>query len=298
MARFLRMSDEDVERLFRGLPPEDDEDLRDLAGFLAEAADTLSRPPRRDVEAEHLALLAGSIRTRPAGLRGSSEPITAEAPVARPTERKRRGLMRIPAVRRTAKVTVAAASLVVLTAGLAFAGVDLPGTAAETAFAKVLGVELPNQAEEHAGSVPEELPESAADTANAVLDMIREWRSGVDWSGCEFGATVSAAARGESEPDTSHCEAGGASGSVASAGSENAAKAAEGLETADEASGGAASDGADNADEGLQTGDEASGGAGSEGSDNADEGLATAEDGLGTADEATGGSVPGGVGGP
>jgi hypothetical protein len=184
--------------------------------------------------------------------------------VALPAERRspivRRG------VRWAVKVAVATASIVLMTAGLAFAGVDLPGTAAEIAFQKVLGVDLPNQADDHAGAVPDELPESADDTARAVLDVIREWRSGAEWSGCEFGAHVSAAARGlEGELDTSHCEAGGARGSVASAGSENASNAAEGLETADEASGGAASDGASNADEGLETADEASGGSVPEG---------------------------------
>jgi hypothetical protein len=241
MARFLRLSDEDVERIFRGVPPEGDEDLRDLAGFLADAAETLSRPPGGEVQARHMSLLAGAIRTPSAGPEVSSGPAAAASTIPQPTER--RGLMRIPAVRWAAKVTFAAAGLIVLTAALAFAGVDLPGTAAETAFDKV-GVELPNQAEEHVGGVPEELPDTASDTAKAVLDVIREWRSGAaEGSGCEFGAAVSAAARGESEPDTSRCEAGGGGGSAASAGSENASNADEGLDTADEASGGSIPEG-------------------------------------------------------
>jgi hypothetical protein len=295
MVRFLRLSDEDVERLFRGLPPESDEDLRDLAAFLTDAAETLFSPPRGEVQTTHLSLLAGAIRTPSAGPEVSSGPAAAASPTLRPTERRR--LVRSSVARWVARVTVAAATLVVTTAALAVAGVDLPGTAAETAFAKVFGVELPNQAEEHAGSVPDELPDSAADTALAVLDVIREWRSGAEWSGCEFGAHVSNAARGlVGEPDTSHCE-DGSGAQTAGIGAATAGKAAGGLEIADEVSGGAASSGAANAADGLETADEASGG-GSLGSDDAEEGLEAAKEGLGTAEEAVDGSVPGDVGGP
>jgi hypothetical protein len=298
MARFLRLSDEDVERLFRGVPSEDDEDLRDLAFFLTDAAETLSAPPSSRIQARHLARLGEAIGSGPAPERRSTTPVR----VARPAMRRSPLLPRT--VRWVATVVGAAASLVLGTGALALAGVDLPGTAAETAFQKVFGVELPNQAEQQAGTVPEELPESAADTANAVLDVIRERRSGADWSGCEFGARVSAAARGlEGEPDTSHCEAAGSGGGadagepVAGGGSANAANAEEGLGIAADASDGASSSGAANADEGLETAEEASGGR-SDGSDNADEGPATAEDGLDIADEASGGSVPDGVGAP
>jgi hypothetical protein len=265
MARFLRLSDEDVERLFRGLPPGRDEDLRDVADFLVGATQALSRSPRTDVEARHLALVAAALRQRSdEAVSLAPTPTRTGAPIARSTER--RGVMRSRTVRWAAKVGVATASIVLMTAALAWAGVDLPGTAAETAFQKVLGVDLPNQAEEHTGTVPEELPESASDTARAVLDVIREWRSGAEWSGCEFGARVSAAAQGlEGEPDTSHCaNAGGAAGDVggaggaAGAGSGNASHVGRGLEKAGEASGGAAG-GSSNADGGLGTADGASG---------------------------------------
>ena len=272
MARFLRLSDEDVERLFRGLPPERDEDLRDIADFLVGATQALSRSPRKDVEARHLAHMSAALRPRSdEAVSGAPAPTRTGAPIARSTER--RGLMRLRTVRWAAKVGLATASIVLITAALAWAGADLPGTAAETAFQKVLGVDLPNQAEEHAGAVPEELPESASETARAVLDVIREWRSGAEWSGCEFGARVSAAAQGlVGEPDTSHCAgAGDASGDVGGAGgaagvgSENASHADGGLGTADDASSNAASVGAgsgaaSNADDGLQTAAEASGG--------------------------------------
>jgi hypothetical protein len=259
MARFLRLSDEDVERIFRGLPPVDDEDLRDLAVFLADAAETLSRPPAGEVRATHLSLLAGAIRTSSAGPEAaSSGPAAAALPISRSTSR--RGLLRPPLARWVARVAVVAATLVAGTASLAWAGVDLPGTAAETAFQKVLGIDLPNQG--HDAPDPAQLPESASDTAGRVLTVIHDQRSGSDRNGCEFGAAVSAAARGlEGEPDTSHCANVGGSGEAGAAGgSENASHASDGHATAGEASGGAATEGAAHSEKGLGTAGEASGG--------------------------------------
>jgi hypothetical protein len=315
MARFLRLSDEDVERLFRGLPPERDGDLHDLATFLVDATESLSRPPRSEIEAGHLVLLAEAARSRSAEVQ-VSQPPTATRIRTSAGSTERRGPMRYRTVRWAAKVAATAAGMVVLTAGLALAGVDLPGTAAETAFQKVLGVELPNQAEGAADATdPADLPSDASDTAVGVLSVIQQWFDGSSWNGCEFGAHVSHAARGlDGEVDATHCAAvgsgGGAEASVgASAGA--AGNAAEGLETADEASGGAASSGAGNADEGLETAEEASGGTASNGAGNADEGLETAgeasggtassgagnaDEGLGEADEASGGTASSGAG--
>jgi hypothetical protein len=258
MARFLRLNDEDVERIFRGLPPEGDEDLRDLAGFLADAAETLSRPPRGEIQATHLSLLAGAIRTPSAGLRGeSSGPAAAAPPIARPTEGRR--LMRSPVVRWAVKVTLAAATLVTTTAALALAGVDLPGTAAETAIQKVLGVELPNQAQDALD--PAQLPEGASDTAGRVLTVIHDQLSGGDRNGCEFGAAVSAAARGiEGDPDTSHCgaaEGNDVAQSAPGGGTGNAEHVGAGLGTAAEASGGHSTEGAAHAEAGLESAGEA-----------------------------------------
>jgi hypothetical protein len=277
MALISRLSDEDVERIFRGLPPEGGEDLRDLTDFLVDAAETLSRPPRGEVQATHLSLLAGAIRTPSAGPRGeSSGPAAAASPIDPPTEKRR--LIRSPVARWAAKVTVAAATLVATTAALALAGVDLPGTAAETAFQKVLGVELPNQGQ---GAVdPAQLPEGASDTAGSVLTVIHDWFSGAVGNGCEFGAAVSAAAQGlEGEPDTSHCGAAGGNGdtqSAADAGAENAGHSEAGQETAGEASGGQSTEGTEHADEGLGSAGEAS--ADTPGADKASKGLATADE--------------------
>jgi hypothetical protein len=280
MARLLRLSDEDVERLFRGVPPEADEDLRDLAFFLTDAAESLSAPPSIEVETGHLARLTEVIGSGPAPERRST---TTES--ARPAGSRRR-MLRLRA-RWVITAITGAASLVLLTGALALAGVDLPGTAAETAFANVFGVELPNQADRKVDT-PEEVPDTAADTANAVLDVIGERRAGAAWSGCEFGRHVSAAARGETA-DTAPCDGGvpeaaatdgvgGGGASVGGGASDNAANAENGLETAEEASDGAASNGAENAQDGLDTANEASDGAGSSaGAGNAEEGSDIAE---------------------
>jgi hypothetical protein len=299
MARFLRLSDAEVDTLFQGLPPEGDEDLRDLADFLADAAASLSRPPRTEVQATHLSLLAGAIRTSSAGPQGLSS--RGPAAAARPTDRSRkeRGFMRAPAVRWASKLALAAATIVLLTAALAFAGVDLPGTAAETAFDKVFGIDLPNQGQ---GPVaPEQLPNSTSGTAVAVRTTIEGMRSGDGPDGCAFGAAVSAAAR-STDADTSHCasvsgdeETGTAETDV---GSENVSHAANGLGTAGQASGGAATEGEAHADDGLGIADEASDGAGSAAEVNADAGTATTGDastvGKVTAAGASDGRAPAG----
>jgi hypothetical protein len=260
MARFLRLSDEDVELLFRGVPLGRDEDLRDLAEFLSSATRALARPPRNDVEAEHLALLFEAIRTRQ-----DAPDMTVTTTETRVNgSRDRSGLMRLRTVRWAAKVGLAAGAIVLMTAALAFAGVNLPGTAAETAFQKVLGVDLPNQGD---APDPAQLPPDASDTARRVLTVIQEWRSGADWTGCEFGARVSHAARGlEGEPDTSRCGAGSGGGAQGShgagvgpsgnpgaghgnangGGTNGAGQAGEGLDIADDASSGAVGDAGSN----------------------------------------------------
>jgi hypothetical protein len=242
MARFQRLSDEDVERLFLDRPPEADQDLHDLATFLADASESLARPPRSEIEATHLALLAEAVRSRHAAAQGSPLPIATRTGASAGTT-QRRGPMRHRIVRLAAKVAGIAALMVVLTAALAFAGVDLPGTAAETAF-QTVGVDLPNQGEDAAEAVdPAKLPTEASETAGRVLGVIHEWFTGAPWTGCEFGARASQAARGlEGEVDTSHCATGSAGGHKGSGrGAGGSTNSEKGLDKANEASGGAAS---------------------------------------------------------
>jgi hypothetical protein len=261
MARFLRLSDEDVERLFRGVPPDDDEDLRDLAFFLTDAAESLSAPPSSEVEARHLAEFGEVIGSGPASDRRSTTTLRVARPAGRRSSMVRRS------VRWVATVVGATASLVLLTGALALAGVDLPGAAAETAFHKVLGVDLPNQDRDAAADAvdPAKLPADASDTAVRVLTVIQEWFEGAPWSGCEFGARVSHAARGlEGVADTARCDAAGSerggSGSEGS-GSTASGNAGKGHEIADEASAGASSNGAGPAGSAGGVAEEASGGA-------------------------------------
>ncbi len=229
--------DEDVERALAGEAPMD-EGLAEVADVLARGRAALAQAPPEAVQARHLAAVAEAAR----GLREQAQRarMPARAGRARPTRRE--GPMRNPLVRRTAQALAAAAVLVLATAGLAVAGVDLPGTAAETAFEKVFGVTLPNQgAEVSETGVPEELPEEASDTADRVLEVILARRSGEAtaqaWSGCEFGAHVAAAARGEATADTSNCAS--ATAAQAAAGGGQAAGAPQGsTATGDEASGG------------------------------------------------------------
>ena len=261
MARFRRLNDEDVERLLRGLPPRDDEGLRDLASFLADATASLSVPPRSEIEAGHLAQVAEVIGSRSAAERRSTNLPSS------PSERRRATLRR--AARSTAAVVAAAASIVLLTGALALAGVDLPGTAAEAAFRNVLGVELPNQHRADAVD-PAKLPARASDTAHRVLTVIHDWFEGADWSGCEFGAPVSGAARGlEGRPDTAHCgrsehagqgpqgRGAGASGTHGN-GRETAAEASGGASSHSEAAGSRADDAHDAGDDGGSVATDAS----------------------------------------
>jgi hypothetical protein len=266
MARFLRLSDEDVERLFRGRPPEADQDLHDLATFLADASECLARPPRSEIEATHLALLAEAVRSRPAAAQGSSLPI-AKRPGASAGFTERRHGIRRRGVRWVAKAAGVAAVMVVMTAALALAGVDLPGTAAETAF-QTVGIDLPNQGDAAEAVDPAKLPPEASETAGRVLTVIHEWFSGAPWSGCEFGARLSQAARGaEGEPDTSRCGTGGEGGQApAGQNAGGSANSENGLGKANEASGGAASHGHVDAGSERDAANEASEGAGQAGS--------------------------------
>jgi hypothetical protein len=91
------------------------------------AVRTLARDPQEGTAARHVTM------------------ITAElAGASTPTERS---LSRV--VSFSARFAAGGVAGFMSLTGLAYAGVDLPGTAAETAIESVLGVELPNQAEEH-----------------------------------------------------------------------------------------------------------------------------------------------------
>lgn len=126
------MSETDVERLLAGRPPaSSDPQLEELAAFVRSLTATVPvTPPDPDP-----ALIARLAQTAAAGS-GDARP---SAPPA-PRRRSRFALV--------ARLGVVAASLLVLTAGLAVAGVNLPGPA-QDAFEKI-GIELPNQTDDAA----------------------------------------------------------------------------------------------------------------------------------------------------
>jgi hypothetical protein len=99
---------------------------------------------------------------------------------------------------RTAKAAACAASLVLATAGLAVAGVDLPAPAND-AFQK-LGLSLPNQAGGDDG------PSATSGRADDVHGVIDVWPPAD--RDCEFGHAVASAARGSDLPTQAQAACG------------------------------------------------------------------------------------------
>jgi hypothetical protein len=190
MKKFV-LSDRDIDRLLSGGRPADG-DEEPLAAFLGSARRVLSTPPDEATERAHLAAMLSAARPRPVATILPSSSTRREA-------RESLGL-RLRAA--AAKVAIGALGLTTTTAGLAMAGVDLPGTLAEKAFSRV-GISLPNQ-----GGDPGDQDDLGASNASETSDRVHEAIRNRDdsMSGCEFGASVSRAARGVSdEGDPEHC---------------------------------------------------------------------------------------------
>lgn len=170
-----------------------------------------------------------------------------------PAESRRKPMSRKRPTVRAAKAAACAACLILATAGLAVAGVDLPAPADE-AFEKV-GVNLPNQAGEGAdrrASAP--VPERVTDV-HAVIDSRGA-------GGCEFGHAVATAARGSALPG--EAQAACDRGEDSQAGQRRASARARGRANADRggsAGGGSVANGAPAAGRsfGEQTSGEAQG---------------------------------------
>jgi hypothetical protein len=179
------LSERDIDRLLSGRTAAGGEEQ--LAAFFHSARVVLSLPPDEKTERDHLRAMLAAARPRPA--------TTILPTTTRGTSRTRGHLgLRLRAA--AAKVAIGALGLTTGTAGLAMAGVDLPGTVAEKAFGAV-GVALPNQGQ--GGAAP-----NASETSRRVREAI-QGRDG-SMSGCEFGASVSRAARGVvDESDPEHC---------------------------------------------------------------------------------------------
>jgi hypothetical protein len=277
MARLSELSDRDLDRLFAGGSTGSalSDDLRAVLGA---ARTALAEAPNEVARQRHLSAVLEAARDL-----ALAEQTRAPAPVPAPVSVWRKVMHRSLSVALRLSVALGAATLSM--AGLAYAGVDLPGNAAEKAVEKVLRVELPNQAR------PENAGKSVADEVHAVIESS-------DDRGCEFGQAVAAAAsanrQDESPAKDDPCtrdDSNGANGSRATGEERSAA----GRARASEASGGASDAGADNAgthdDFGRATAEEASSKGQGNGSSASDGGADNAGDhddfGRGTAEDAS-----------
>jgi hypothetical protein len=292
MGRFLRLSDEELSRLLAGEAGVRDEAFDEVASILEAVRETYAAAsPSDETRALHLAAISdaaqlaadeGNPVARPAS--SGYRPVelqASELPKWRRVMQKSIGF----AVKVVAATVAASMSMV----GLAYAGVDLPGQAAERAFEAVTGLELPNQGSDEEKSV--------ADEVRSVVDS--------DLEGCERGQAVADAADANRQDDatteTDPCDKAGdgrAKGEEKSAAGR--AKAAEksggrsesrgsdagttGRATAAEKSGGASDAGADNAGTNDDAGQAKAGEASSTGPSTAD---GASEKGTTTADEAS-----------
>jgi hypothetical protein len=111
---------------------------------------------------------------------------------------RRKSMLSSRPLARAAKAAACAASLVLATAGLAVAGVDLPAPA-QDAFEKA-GLSLPNQAGGGDG------PSATSGRADEVHGVIDVWPPAE--RGCEFGHAVAVAARGSALPTQAQAACG------------------------------------------------------------------------------------------
>jgi hypothetical protein len=271
MARIRRQSDEEVDLMLAGGSP-GEEDLDELVALLREAEDHFGGPAPAGRRAQDLAILA---------LEASHLRDRAQAPSVVRTPRSWREILdRTRSIALRGAAAVAAASLSMI--GLAYAGVDLPGQASETALEKVTGLELPNQT----GGDEVEVTQGG----KSVADDVKAFIESTDLTGCEFGQGVaeiaSQNAQAETGPKEDPCsKAGSAEGDEATGEDESAA----GRTTAAEVSA-----------EGGTTGKEQAAEARSNGSAPAetsnDDGDGDGDDGAGTASDSSGGTSDEGIG--
>ena len=220
MRRLSRISEHDIERLLAGKAPAGDGSLEELADFLGAAGYALMEAPQESVAARHLAELEKASKL----LADKGEPVARPVSNAPRPDRQASGLpkwRRVIDVTKTlllkgAAATVAASLSMV---GLAYAGVDLPGSAAEEAIESVLGVELPNQGDE-------------GNESDAVSDDVQDVIDSTDERDCAFGQAVADAADQNRDDESADGEDPCAAGDEGRATGEQ--KSAEGRATADE----------------------------------------------------------------
>jgi hypothetical protein len=278
MRRLGKTSESDLDRMLSGHPV-DDAALEGMASALQETRERLTQAPDKSIRRSHLLAMAAAAD----GVASETSQDAASLANSRPTLGRR--LMRRTWLIGT-RAAAAGGVLALSSLGLAYAGVDLPGTAAEQAW-EAVGVHIPNQVE---------LPEQSK--ANDVRDVIESSEE----RGCEFGQAVSEAAsadsqkKGPSENPCANGEAAEAKGSSAT-GEENSA---DGRANAAEKSDGHSEAGADNAgsndDQGRAKASEKSGGKSDAGSDNAGGAATGGSDNAGDNDDVGEETASGGSG--
>jgi hypothetical protein len=276
MGRLGRLSDREVEHLAAGRTPIGDDTLEDLAAHLRIIRAACIAAPDEVTHALHVAEITQTAQLFAAS--GERVPAATKAigPAGQASKlakwRRRMEVARSRAI----KVAAGVAAAMLSTVGLAYAGVDLPGHAAEKAFDSVLGVELPNQSDRQVEIKSDGPDESANQTALDVWAVISNWSGD---RGCAFGqAVANAATDGEHAPDCTKAEGAGARGDEASA---------KGRATADEASAKGRATADESSVKGRATADESS----AKGQATADE---ASSDDTSTANEASGGRAEAG----
>jgi hypothetical protein len=172
MRFFEGLSDEQVERILGGRVPVAGDDDLELARFIEDVREGAVRGPGAAARGAHLAAMAEAARV---SARDATPAPAAASAAVQPMWRK----VMSRTVSFALKVTAAAGAGLLSMAGLAYAGMDLPGTSAEETVEKVLRVELPNQ------------DGSRSDDVHATQDSFGDER------GCEFGQAVAATASGK-----------------------------------------------------------------------------------------------------
>jgi hypothetical protein len=194
MGRFLRLSDEELSRLLAGEAPVGNGALEEVASVLNGLRRTCATSgPDPEVRAAHIAEISEASRILAYKGAPLATPVgKAHGPASLQLSglpKWRRVLDRTRSIALKAACGTVAASLSMM--GLAYAGVDLPGKAAEKALEAATGLDLPNQD-------PDTKAAPAGD--KAVNDEVKAVQGGT-LEGCERGQAIAAAARTNRQSD-------------------------------------------------------------------------------------------------
>jgi hypothetical protein len=223
MKRDLGLNDQEIDRLFAGAPVENADDL---AGFVGIVRYALMEAPSDELTSSHLAAISHAARL----LDKASPALDKAAPARLDKAAPRVGVRALmdKALRLGLKVTAIIIAAFTSMMGLAYAGVDLPGTVTEKAVQSVLGFHIPNQSDEDdQGEDEQSVVETDATEADDAKDSEEKDSAGGksvsddvhavqdsfgDTRGCEYGQAVSGTAsqnsQGDGDSDKEKCTGG------------------------------------------------------------------------------------------